>query len=98
MVQISGFTRRSKSYNRGTEAAGFGWRVRPVEDVFSAREDGAHHLTLHTDAFAVNDPDGPEAFFMRESQVFLDDQFHVPRRNCVQIEHVSDLNLHRLRK
>jgi hypothetical protein len=73
-------------------------RVRPIENKTSSLKHTAHNLALHADSFPVNDAHDSEAFRVSFAQVFLNDCFHLSRRNRVQIEDVSDFDHDRLGK
>jgi hypothetical protein len=50
-----------------------------------------HYFTLHPDAFAVNDPHEPESLGARFLEIFFADNFHLFRRDGVQIDHIANL-------
>jgi hypothetical protein len=53
---------------------------------------------LHPNALAVNYPHAPETLFMGQPQVFFNYRLYFSRRNRVEIEDVSDLDLNGLRE
>src|SRR5215831_12813402 len=55
-------------------------------------QHGAHNLALDANPTAVNDAQGTQSESMRFNEVFLHNGLHVPRRDCVKIEHVCDGN------
>jgi hypothetical protein len=56
------------------------------------------HLALHADPFAVNYPRAFKTFLMGQLQVFLDQAFHVARRDGMKIEDVRNLDFHWFRE
>jgi hypothetical protein len=79
-------------------ASGRGRRIRPGQDEGCAFKDGAHHLTLHATALAVNDAYAAKARAASLSQILFDDSFGVSRLDCVQVEYVCDFKPHRFRE
>ena len=86
----------AQRHDGGAPTAGFTGDVLIGGDKISSGQDCPHHLALHADASAVDDPERLVAQAARFRKVLLHRFFHVPRRNAVEIEHIADGNAYRV--
>ena len=76
--------------------AGLERRVAKSGHKRAARQDAAHHVALHSNPPAVNNPDGCKAPAVSLFQVGLHDRLLIARRHGMQIEDVRDFDRDRL--
>ena len=85
-------SRLTKSNDGCAPSARFERRVAEIDYIRGAGKYGADHFALHTDASSVNDPQSFESKPVRFGEIFLNNGFHVQRRDRVEVEHIRDWN------
>src|SRR5215831_8112092 len=92
-----GLLRRRESDYCRTPTAGFGWRIGKVQNIGSTAQDGTDSFALKPDAASMDDPQRGEARLAGRLKICFDSQFHVARRNSMQVENIRDWNTYCVR-